>query len=118
MFARLWRGVAVDGNAEAYRRHATTAVFPSLQALPGHRGAYLLKRSVGGRTEFLAVTLWESMDSIRAFAGADAEGAVVEPEAKAVLAEFDASAWHYEIAYDGVSVPPSGAPARAPSRGA
>ena len=31
--------------------------------------------------EFLVLTLWESMDAIRAFAGDQPEVAVVEPEA-------------------------------------
>ncbi|HLJ19599.1 MAG TPA: hypothetical protein VKU84_05350 [Stellaceae bacterium] len=118
MIARLWRGVAVGGNAEAYRQHVTGTVFPSLREIAGHRGAYLLKRTAGGRTEFLAVTLWDSVDAIRAFAGDDPETAVVEPEARAVLAEFDDSARHYEVAYDGLSVPPSASSAPARARGA
>ena len=116
MIARLWRGAAVAGNADAYERHATTKVFPALRDIAGHRGAYLLKRAVGGRTEFLAMTLWDSIDAIRAFAGADPEVAVVEPEAQAVLAEFDDFARHYEVAYDGVSDRPSASTARARAR--
>lgn len=118
MIARLWRGAAEAGNADAYQRHATTTVFPSLRGIPGHRGACLLRRAVGGRTEFLAVTLWDSIDAIRGFAGADAEKAVVEPEARAVLADCDDVARHYEVAYDGLNAPPSAAPARARARGA
>ena len=118
MIARLWRGLAVAGNADAYQRHATTNVFPALREIAGHRGAYLLKRAVGGRTEFLALTLWDSLDAVRAFAGDDPETAVVEPEARAVLAEFDGFARHYEIAYEGLSGPSSPAPARARARGA
>lgn len=118
MIARLWRGVAVAGNADAYQRHATQTVFPSLRAISGHRGVFLLKRTVGGRTEFLALTLWDSLDAIRAFAGDDPETAVVEPEARAVLAEFDDFVRHYEVAYDGLSGPPSAGPARARDRGA
>ncbi len=117
MIARIWRGVAVGSNADAYQRHVTTTVFPSLGDIPGHRGAYLLKRVTGGRTEFQAVTLWDSLDAIRAFAGSDPEHAVVEPEARAVLAEFDDFARHYEVAYDGVRSPPSDASARARARG-
>ena len=117
MIARLWRGVAVAGNAEAYQRHATGAVFPALRDIRGHRGAYLLKGVLSGRTEFLAVTLWDSIEAIRAFAGDDPETAVVEPEARAVLAEFDDFARHYEVAYDGVSAPPSASSVRARARG-
>ena len=73
---------------------------------------------MGGRTEFLALTLWDSLDSIRTFAGDDPETAVVEPEARAVLAEFDDFARHYEVASGDFNVPRSASPARAPSRGA
>ena len=118
MIARLWRGVAVAGNADAHQRHAIGKVFPALRDIPGHRGACLLRRAVGARTEFLAVTFWESIDAIRAFAGSDPNTAVVEPKARGALAEFDDFVRHYEIAYDGLSVPPSDAPARARSRGA
>jgi len=118
MIARLWRGVADASNADVYQRHATATVFPALREIPGHRGAYLLRRVTDTRTEFLALTLWNSIEAIRAFAGADAEKAVVEPEARAVLTEFDDSARHYEVAYDGLSAPPAAAPARARSRGA
>ena len=99
MIARLWRGQATNAKADAYFRHVTGTVFPSLKDLAGHRGAWLLRREVDGQTEFLALTLWESLDSIRAFAGDDIATAIVEPEARAVLADFDDFARHYEVAF-------------------
>ena len=100
MIARIWRGrAATAANADAYSRHVTKTVFPSLTELAGHRGAWLLRREVDGRTEFLALTLWESRQAIEAFAGRDIGKAVVEPEARAVLAEFDDFASHYEVAF-------------------
>ncbi len=101
MIVRIWRGQATIENAGAYFRHVTRTVFPSLAEIRGHRGAYLLQRKTAGRIEFLAVTLWESTDAIRAFAGNDAEAAVVEPEAGAVLAEYDKFARHYELVHGG-----------------
>ena len=79
--------------------HATGTVFPSLKDLGGHQDAWLLRREVDSRTEFLAVTLWESRQAIEAFAGADIDKAIVEPEARAMLAEFDDFARHYEVAF-------------------
>lgn len=100
MIARLWRGqAATAANAEAYFQHLTGTVLPSLKDMAGHRGAWILRRDVGGRTEFLAVTLWASRQPIEAFAGADIDTAIVEPEARAVLAEFDDFARHYEVAF-------------------
>jgi hypothetical protein len=92
------RGHAVDAtNADAYARHATAKVFPSLKELARHRGAYLLRRDVDGGTEFLAVTLCESRQSIEAFAGSDISKAVVEPQARAVSSRFDDFATHYDV---------------------
>jgi heme-degrading monooxygenase HmoA len=98
MIARIWRGRAEGANAAAYHRHFTETVVPELKALAGHEGAWLLRREVEGQTEFLAVTLWESLDAIRAFAGAAVETAIVEPQARAVLSNFDDFARHYEVA--------------------
>ena len=42
--------------------------------------------------------MWfESLDSVRAFAGEDYEVAVVPPKARALLFRFDARSQHYEI---------------------
>jgi heme-degrading monooxygenase HmoA len=100
MITRLWRGHAeTTAKADTYFRHFTGTGVPELNELDGHRGAWLLRREVDGRTEFLAVTLWESRQAIEAFAGADIDKAIVEPEARAVLAEFDDFARHYEVAF-------------------
>jgi heme-degrading monooxygenase HmoA len=100
MITRLWRACAeTTAKADAYFRHFTGTVVPELKELNGHRGAWLLRREVDGRTEFVAMTLWESRHSIEAFAGADIDKAIVEPEGRAVLAEFDDFARHYEVAF-------------------
>ena len=102
MIARVWRGQATGQNAEAYRRHFAESVRPALASISGHRGALLLRRELEGdsQTEFLVVTLWDSMEAVRAFAGLDPERAVVEPAARAVLTDFDASVRHYDIVQD------------------
>ena len=97
MIARIWRGQSTAVNAEAYQVHVTEDVFPKLKHIAGHRGAYLLRRATDDRVEFLAVTLWESIEAIRRFSGNDVTTAVVEPEARGVLAEFDDFATHYEV---------------------
>jgi hypothetical protein len=43
------------------------------------------------------VTEWDSVDSIRAFAGADAERAVVPPNVQAMMIEYDRMVRHYEV---------------------
>jgi heme-degrading monooxygenase HmoA len=99
MIVRIWRGFAESDKADAYHQHVTEHVFPSLQEIAGHFRAYLLRREVAGRVEFLAVTFWDSIDAVKQFAGDDPDVAVVEPEARAVLMEFDSFVSTYEVAY-------------------
>ena len=99
MIARIWRGWANTSNADAYYRHFTTNVAPNLKKITGHNGAYLLRHESKGEVEFVAVTFWETMETIKAFAGSNPDAAVVEPEARAALKAFDAFSRHYEVAY-------------------
>jgi heme-degrading monooxygenase HmoA len=99
MIVRMWHGQAKAANADAYEHFVTTRVFAELPAIAGHRGAYLLKRPVGDEVEFIAVTLWDSIAAIRAFAGETIDRAVVEPEARAVLSSFDDFVRHFELAH-------------------
>jgi hypothetical protein len=100
MIVRLWRGeAATPAKAQAYFEHVTGTVFPALKAIAGHVDAWLLRREVGGRTEFLAMKLWTSLEAVKAFSGGDVGVAIVEPEAQAALSDFDDFAKHYEVAF-------------------
>jgi heme-degrading monooxygenase HmoA len=94
---RIWRGRATPAKAASYVQHVVERVFPSLTGIQGHRGAYLLRRETEGQVEFLAVTLWESTQAVRAFAGEQISRAVVEPEARAALIEYDDFVRHFEV---------------------
>jgi heme-degrading monooxygenase HmoA len=101
MIARTWRGKATSEKAGDYQRHFASQVAPHLKELAGHRGAYLLRREENSEVEFLAVTLWDSIESVRAFAGQNPRVSVVEPEGRAALSSFDDFAQHYDVAYNG-----------------
>jgi len=97
MILRMWRARSTVEKSGEYVEHATKKVFPALCAIEGHRGAYLLRRAVDGAIELVVLTLWESMEAVRRFAGVKLEKAVVEPEARAVLTAFDESVTHFEV---------------------
>ena len=97
MIIREWRGRASFSGAEAYPRHFRDKVVPQLRHVPGFIGAHLSQRQFNGKVEFLVLTWWRSMDSIRAFAGPNIEKAVLEPGAVAALIEFDADVRHYDV---------------------
>ena len=97
MIARTWNGKARPEHADAYVAHLREKTFPQLTMIPGHRGAYVLRRDRGAVVEFTVITLWESLDAIRRFSGADPEAAVVPPAAQALLASFDDRAVHWDV---------------------
>jgi heme-degrading monooxygenase HmoA len=97
MIARHWRGLAKAQCAEAYAAHLRSETFPALNTMPGFMGASILRRAVPRGTEFLVITHWASLDSIHAFAGADAETAVVPQEVQEMMLEFEPRARHYEV---------------------
>jgi len=102
MIIRSWRGRALPAREQDYVRHFRTNVLPELRALEGFLGASLLRRDDKGEVEIQVQTKWRSLDSVRAFAGADIARAVVEPEAEAALTSFDKKVAHYEVVVDEV----------------
>ena len=67
-------------DAEEYAAYIRETGFAEYGQTDGNRGAWLLRRDAGERTEFITLSLWESEDAIRAFAGDDIEAAVLYPE--------------------------------------
>ena len=97
MIARVWRGWTAGGDADAYERFLRTELFPDVARLEGFGGAHVLRRPApDGEVEFVTVTLFASLDAVRAFAGEDYETADVPPRARAVLARFDERSAHYD----------------------
>ena len=48
-------------------------------------------------SEFLLLSLWDSVESIKGFAGSDYEKAVFYPEDAKYLVEFDKHVEHFEV---------------------
>jgi heme-degrading monooxygenase HmoA len=100
MWVRSWSARATPEGAESYQRHFERDVRPALESIPGQRGALLLRRHSGSEVNLLVLSFWESMDAIRAFAGTEATTAVVAPEAKAVLKDYDREVRLFEVLLD------------------
>jgi len=99
---RTWSAPASAEGAGNYTRYFTGTLLPGLRKLPGFEGAYLLRRDLDGNgtAELTAHTFWESPAAIRAFAGDDITVAIVEPEARAMLLDYDRTATHRSVAAD------------------
>jgi heme-degrading monooxygenase HmoA len=95
--ARIWRGAVRREDADAYAAYIGETGLADYADTPGNRGAWLLRRDDGDRTEFITFTFWESLEAIRGFAGDDVEAAVFYPEDDRYLIERDETVKHYEV---------------------
>jgi heme-degrading monooxygenase HmoA len=97
MIARVWKGWTSPEQADAYERLLREVVYPGLQSIPGYQGGYILRQDGGEEIEFVTVNFFESLEAVRAFAGADYESPVFEPEAHRLLSRVEPIARHYEV---------------------
>jgi len=67
------------------------------RAIPGFEEIQLFRRDLGNEVEFITVMWFDSLESVRVFAGQDHEAAVVPLKARAVLKHFDERSQHYEV---------------------
>jgi heme-degrading monooxygenase HmoA len=100
VIVRTWSARATRSGAADYHAYFAGTLLPELRGLAGFAGGYLLSREDGGVVELTTHTLWDSLDAIRAFAGEDISRSVVEPEAQAVLLDFDRTAVHRDVLVD------------------
>ena len=104
MIGRLWHGWTTRANAEGYQGMLLREVLPGIERTEGSRGAYLLRRDVPEGVEFVTLTLFESMDAVRAFGGEDYTRAVIHKEAGKLLDRFDQRSEHYEVVFTPASL--------------
>ena len=97
MIARIWRGWTRAEDEAAYVKYLEATGAPASRGTPGNRGFYILHRVVGDRAEFVTMSLWDSLDMVRGFAGNDVEKAVFYPEDEQVLVDRELTVAHYEF---------------------
>ncbi|MGH2532637.1 MAG: antibiotic biosynthesis monooxygenase family protein [Thermomicrobiales bacterium] len=100
MIARIWRGRTAAAQADDYLDYLEATGLKDYSSTPGNRGLRVLRRIDDQTAEFLLITLWDSMDAIRAFAGPEPERAVYYPEDDAFLLEKEPTVAHYEVLVD------------------
>ena len=98
MIARTWHGAVPVSKADAYHAYLLRTGVPDYEATPGNRGVYVLRRAEGDVAHFLLLTLWDSFDAIRAFAGDDVDRARYYPEDADFLLDLEPTVTHYEVA--------------------
>ncbi len=100
MIARIWRGVTRESDAAEYMDYLRATGLKDYAGVEGNRGVFVLRRAAEDRAEFVLISLWDSFDAIRRFAGEDIERAVYYPEDKKYLLALEPKVLHYEVASD------------------
>ena len=97
MIARVWHGEVPADRATAYHQYLLRTGVPDLKATPGNRGVYVMRRFTGAHARFTMISLWDSVEAIRAFAGDDEERARYYPEDADYLIKLEPTVRHYEV---------------------
>ena len=105
MIARIWRGWTSGADADAYEHLLRNVVYPGLKSVAGYQGGYILRQDQGDETEFVTMNLFASLDAVKAFAGADYEVPVFEPEARRLLSRVEPIARHYDVRHMPTELP-------------
>jgi heme-degrading monooxygenase HmoA len=99
MICRIWHGWTTLDNADKYELLLKSEIFLGIESreIKGFLNIDLLRRNIGEEEEFITIMWFDSLKSVREFAGKDYENAVVPKKARALLSRFDHRSQHYEV---------------------
>ena len=97
MIARLWHGMTRLSDADGYAEFMKVRAAPDYGSVDGLERLYFLRRDESDVAHFLLVTIWDSMDSVKQFAGDEPEKAKYYSEDDDFLLEKEVTSALYEV---------------------
>src|SRR5574341_449594 len=97
LIARVWHGATDAARADEYAEYLERTGARECRATPGNRGVFVLRPIGHDRAEVTFISLWESIDAIRRFAGDDYEKAHYYPEDRDFLIELEPFVEHFDV---------------------
>ncbi len=96
---RVWHGWTTLENADAYQSLLFSEIIPGIKAkqIPGYRGIEVLRQEHEHEVEFITIMMFDALQNVIDFQGADYQKAYVPEKAQAVLSRWDAKSAHYEV---------------------
>ena len=95
MIVRDFRALVRPGMGDEFERMVREISIPLVDRREGLVARYSGRPVGGNADEFVMVSVWESIDALKAFAGDDWEAAVIPEEERSVLARTEVH--HYEV---------------------
>ena len=97
MIARHWRGWTSKQDSDTYETFLKDKVLPALKNIEGYRGGYVFRSDGPQQVEFVVLSLFDSLEAVKRFAGPQYTIPVFEPEARRLLCKIEPLATHYEV---------------------
>ena len=98
MIARTWFGRTKAEDYDAYLAYLEGSGVAELKRTPGNQGVMVWRRIDGDEAEFGVISFWDSLNHVKAFAGADVDVARYFPDDERYLLEFTPRLKHFEVA--------------------
>lgn len=96
MITRIWHGRTKKEDADIYLNYIRETGLKDYHSIEGNLSAKILRRIENDICHFYTITEWDSIDSIKKFAGANFEKARYYEKDKEYLLEFEEFVAHYE----------------------
>jgi heme-degrading monooxygenase HmoA len=93
---RIWHGRTKAEHADEYLKFLIDTGVPDYKRIPGNLSVEIWRAIEGDVCHFWTVTKWESLDSIKQFAGEDHKKAKYYAEDDKYLLEFEPNVRHCE----------------------
>ena len=99
LIGRIWEGSTREADAERYLEYLRGSGLADYARTGGNRGVLAFRGTDSGRADFLLLTLWDSEEAIRRFAGDPIERARFYPDDDAFLIRRQPTARHVALVH-------------------
>jgi len=100
MIVRMWHGRVDSSKSDEYAEFMKQRAAPDYSSVDGLQKLLFLRTDEKDVTHFLLVTYWDSMESVKKFAGEEPEKAKYYPEDDQFLLEKEELSALYEVFYE------------------
>ncbi len=97
MIAREWKARCPQAHRAGFIKYLYQTGIKDASSTSGFKGAQIFTRELDDNFEVTLITYWESLDSIKAFAGDDINVARLYPEDYQYELEPDDFVIHYQV---------------------
>ena len=100
MVARIWHGAVRREKADEYFALLRDVGLSDYNRTPGNQASYVLKRNEGDVVHFVLLSIWDSLESIKTYAGNDVDVPRYTDFDADYLIELEPRVAHYSVTYE------------------